>query len=217
MAAAQLGVFAVSIALAGCTPSAEVASTMTSQPTPTVWHGAPDPAMTLHQYVVDHKIAESRFRRDDPGTPRVDFASPPGWSNAGDRTPDWAYGAIVYDKPKNPADPPFMIAIASRLTGGLDAEKVLEYAPAQLNELPGFEPRGEPTRSSFSGFEAMDYVGTFVGRGERQAIGQITIVVPGDGTLFVLQLNAVAPKGEEQVVIDAVRLIVEQTRISAPS
>lgn len=215
-AAGQLSVVVLSVALTGCAPSTEVASTLATQPAPTVWLGAPNPrTTTLHQYVVANKIAESRFKRNDPGTPVVDFASPPGWRNAGDRTPDWAYGAIVYDKPRNPGDPPFMIAIASRLTGDVDAAKVLEYAPTQLNELPGFEPRGEPTRSSFSGFEAMDYVGTFLGRGERRAIGQITIAVPGNGALFVLQLNAVAPRGEEQVVIDAVKLIVEQTRISA--
>lgn len=92
---------------------------------------------------------------------------------------------------------------------------MLEYAPAQLNELPGFEPRGEPTRSSFSRFEAW-ITSAHSSAGVSSDGGQITIVVGRRSTLFVLQLNAVAPKGEEQVVIDAVRLIVEQTRISAP-
>ena len=201
-AAAALG-----LVLVGCSPDPVADSPA----------APPSGPMTLHRYIVDNKIAESRFQRNDPGTPKVDFASPPGWSNAGNRTPDWAYGAIIYDKPRNPDDPPYMTAIASRLTGNVDPAKILEYAPEQLDELQGFEPRGEPTRSSFSGFEAMDYIGTFVGKGERRAIGQITIVVPGKGDLFGFQLNAVAPTGEEQVVIDAVKLIVNQTRITAAS
>jgi len=132
-----------------------------------------------------------------------------GWRSAGGRTPDWAYGAIIYDAPKNPADPPYMIAIASKLKGEIDTAKVLEYAPAQLNALPDFTPRGGPTKSALGGYPAVDYVGTFLGGGETKAIGQVTIAVPGTpGEVFVYQLNAVAPPGEEQVVIDAVKQIV---------
>lgn len=138
--------------------------------------------------------------------------------NAGDRTPEWAYGAIIYDAPKNQADPPYMIAIASKLAGRIDVAKVLEYAPGQLNGLPDFVARGEPTTSSFGGYQAVDYVGIFRDGGETKSIGQVTIAVPGGpGEVFVYQLNAVAPPGEEQVVIDAVQRITTDTRISAPS
>lgn len=175
-------------------------------------------AVTLHDYVADNGISETPVRRGDPGAPIVKLASPPGWRSAGGRTPDWAYGAIIYDAPKNPADPPYMIAIASKLKGEIDTAKVLEYAPAQLNALPDFTPRGGPTKSALGGYPAVDYVGTFLGGGETKAIGQVTIAVPGTpGEVFVYQLNAVAPPGEEQVVIDAVKQIVTETQISPPS
>lgn len=206
VSAVQASAVALSIALAGCTPSTEIASTSQTPGT-----------TTLYQYIVDNKIAETRFTRGEPGTPTIQFPFPPGWSNAGDRTPDWAYGAIVYDKAQDPQDPPYMVAIASKLTGDIDSAKVLEYAPAQLNRLPDFSPFHEPRSDSLSGFDAVDYAGTYVRKGKPRVIGQQTIVVPGKDALFVLQLNADAPQGEKQPVIDAAKFIADHTKISAPS
>ena len=112
------------------------------------------------------------------------------------------------------------IAICSpprRDTGDIDPQKILELAPAQLNELPGFKATGEPERDTLSGFDAIDYVGTYELDGKTRAVGQQTIVIPGEDSLFVLQLNAEAPAGQEQVVIDAANLIGDQTKITLPS
>lgn len=223
---------ALSIALVGCTPTTEKAYTGTGQSTPTVWTGSPAPAHSnaggehgegrteganLNKYIVDNKIAEVPFKKDDPGTPKIEFPFPPDWSPAGDRTPEWAYGAIVYDKAPDPANPPFMYAIASKLTGNVDPAKILELAPGQLNELPGFKPREAPQRDKVGGYDAIDYVGTYVWEGKRRGVGQQTIVIPGSDAVFVLQLNGEAPEGQEQAVIDAARLIREQTKITLPS
>lgn len=216
--AARIGAVSLSMVLVGCASRPEVESAPTTRDSPTVSRADPDPgATTLHQYIVDNKIAEVRFKRGEPGTPKIEFPIPPGWSLAGDRTPDWAYGAIVYDKPKDPQDPPYMVAIASKLTGGVDPEKILEYAPGQLRKLTDFTPIHDPTKDSLSGFEAMDYAGTYVRKGQPRVIGQQTIVVPGNDALFVLQLNADAPRGEEQPVLDAAKFIAEKTKISVPS
>lgn len=234
---ATAGLLTVSSALAGCSPTTEKASTANGNSTPTVWTGSPAPAhsgeeeghsardpetapaegATLHQYILDNKIAEVPFKKDEPGTPKIDFPFPPDWSSAGDRTPDWAYGAIVYDKAKDSEDPPFMYAIASKLTGNVDPQKILELAPGQLNELPEFKPREAPKRDKVGGYDAIDYVGTYVWDGEQRAVGQQTIVIPGKDSLFVLQLNGEAPKGQEQPVIDAADLIRQQTKITLPS
>lgn len=239
---AAVGALALSIALAGCTPTTEQASTATGVTTPTVWTGspapsgmdghggghgnageaadeAPRPGATLHQYIVDNKIAEVPFKADEAGTPDINFPLPPDWNPAGDRKPDWAYGAIVYGKAADPADPPYMYAIASKLTGNVDADKILELAPGQLNDLPEFAPvEGPPKRSTFAGYDAISYVGTYVADGKSRAVGQETIVIPGkDGTLWVLQLNGDAPAGQEQVVIDAAKVIRDKTTIALPS
>ena len=236
MAAAALAV-TVSSALTACTPTTEQAYTGTAPASPTVWTGSPAPATAaehggggageayekpaeganLNQYIVDNKIAEIPFKKGDPGSPTIAFPFPPDWSSAGDRTPDWAYGAIIYSKAVDPSDPPFMYAIGSKLTGNVDPEKILQLAPGQLDELPQFTPREAPHRDKVGGFDAIDYVGTYVGEGQARAVGQQTIVIPGKDALFVLQLNGEAPKGQEQVVIDAAKIIGDQTQITVPS
>lgn len=208
---------ALGLVLTGCAPTTEKASTETATAPPTVWAGSEMGGTTLNQYIVDNKISELPFKNNEPGTPSIDFPFPPDWSPAGDKTPDWAYGAIVYDKPKDPADPPFMIAIASKLSGNVDPAKILEYAPGQLNDLPGFKPIYAPEKDTLSGFQAIDYAGTYNWEGKPRVIGQQTIVIPGKDAFFVLQLNADAPEGEEQVVIDAAKIISEQTTITAPA
>lgn len=218
---ALLSAIALSVALNGCAPGGGAGSTTSTPPaqdsSATKAAGSDPIGTTLHQYIVDNNIAEVRFTRGEPGTPRIEFPFPPGWSSAGDRTPGWAYGAIVFDRPQNPQDPPYMVAIASKLTGDVDQAKILEYAPGQLNKLPDFTPFHEPKRDSLSGFAAMDYAGTYVRRSQLRVIGQQTIVVPGPDALFVLQLNADAPQTEKQPVIDAAKFIAERTKISVPS
>ena len=67
------------------------------------------------------------------------------------------------------------------------------------------------------GYDAIDYVGTYVWEGKPRAVGQQTIVIPGKDALFVLQLNGEAPEWQEQAVIDAAHLIRERTTIALPS
>ena len=223
---------ALSIALAGCTPTTEKAYTGTGQTTPTVWTGSPAPAHSnaggehgegrpeganLNAYIVANNIAEVPFKKDEPGTPKIEFPLPPDWAPAGDRTPDWAYGAIVYTKAADPENPQFMYAIASKLTGNVDPAKILELAPGQLNELPEFTPREAPHSDKVGGYDAVDYVGSYMWEGQRRLVGQQTIVIPGNDALFVLQINGEAPDGQGQPVVDAIKLMNEQTKITLPS
>ena len=96
--------------------------------------------------------------------------------------------------------------------------KILDLASGQLDELPDFEAvNGPPQRTTFDGYDAVSYSGTFIEEGKSRVVGQETIVIPGKDALFVLQLNGEAPKGQEQVVIDAANLIREKTTITLPS
>ena len=229
-----MAALALGMALAGCAPTTEQAATETGASTPTVWTGSPAPGghgqpsdaaahapevgATLNRYIVDNKIAEVPFKKDEPGTPKIEFPLPADWVPAGDRTPDWAYGAIVYGKSADPNDEPFMYAIGSKLTGNVDANKILDLASGQLDELPDFKPvGGPPERTKLDGFDAVSYTGTYMWEGKARAVGQETIVIPGKDGLFVLQLNGEAPEGQKQVVIDAGKVIREQTKITAPS
>ncbi len=219
MAVAGIAAVALSLALAGCGAKTDTAKTDESAPeaasTSAVASGGP--TMTLNQYIDDNDIAEYPVKDGDPGTPDFAFPFPPDWRPAGDLTPSWAYGAIIYDKAEDPDDPPFMYAIASKLVGDIDPAKILELAPAQLNDFPEFRPVGEPKKDTLGGFDAINYVGTFVQEGKSRSVGQQTVVIPGKDALFVLQLNAEAPEGQEDVVIEAFNLISEKTTITLPS
>ncbi|MFN8032873.1 MAG: LpqN/LpqT family lipoprotein [Mycobacterium sp.] len=225
-AVATLGVATVSVSLllAGCssgtktdkpeTTSTSASVVASSSETSSSAAPAAGAAMTINDYITQNKIAETPFKPDDPGTPNFDFPFPPDWSPAGDKKPDWAYGAIVYDKPVDPADPPIMYAIASKLTGNVDAAKILEYAPNQLKALPDFKEVVEPKKTSLGGFDAVQSAGTYTRDGKQRIAAQKTVVVPGKDGLFVLQINADALDGQQDVIIDAANLIDEKTTIT---
>ncbi|MFN6552079.1 LpqN/LpqT family lipoprotein [Mycolicibacterium septicum] len=212
----------VSISLVGCGTETKTEPTTSAGATsaPTTTSAAAErpnitgPHKTINDYITENKIAETPFKPDDPGTPDFDFPFPPDWSSAGDKTPAWAYGAIVYDKPVDPADPPAIIAIASKLAGDVDAAEILEYAPGMSQNLPDYKSVMDPEKSTLGGCEASRSAGTYTHNGEVRVIAQKTVVIPGNDALFVLQLNADAPEGQKDVVIDAAKIIDEQTKIT---
>ncbi len=219
--AAGLVAVALSFGLVGCGSSTDTASTTTtSTSTEAGTTAAPSPQAgedeTINDYIVNNGIAEIPIKPGEPGTPTFDFPMPPDWSDS-ENAPDWAYGAIGYNNPKDPTDPPDMYAIASKLTGDVDAAKILEYAPQQLKELSEFKPLSEPNRSKLSGFDAIEFSGTYVHDGKTRFIAQKTVVVPAADGLFVLQLNGDSLEDEQQVVLDAAKVIDEQTTITPPS
>ncbi|MBX8689025.1 hypothetical protein GO011_16445 [Mycobacterium sp. 20091114027_K0903767] len=217
MLLAGLVAVGVGVSLVGCGTETKTESTTSAATTTSAAAERPNiagPNKTINDYITENKIAETPFKPNEPGTPDFDFPFPPGWSSAGDKTPDWAYGAIVYDQPADPADPPFVIAIASKLTGNVDAAEVLEYAPGMLKNLPDYKSVMDPEKSTLGGFDAVRSAGTYTHNGEARVIAQKTVVIPGTDALFVLQLNADAPEGQKDVVIDAAKIIDEQTKIT---
>jgi hypothetical protein len=228
VATVGLATVSVSLLLVGCSSATKTEKTETASTSASVVASsssipasstapAAGAGMTINQYITQNNIAETPFKRDQPGTPRIEFPFPPDWSLAGDKTPEWAYGAIVYDKPVDPNDPPYMYAIASKLTGNVDAAKILEYAPNQLMALPDYKPVTEPTKTSLGGFDAVQSAGTYSKDGQQRIAAQKTVVIPAKDGLFVFQINADAIDGQQGVIIDAANLIDEKTKITPPA
>ncbi|KUI37734.1 hypothetical protein AU197_08235 [Mycobacterium sp. IS-1590] len=220
---AGLLAIALSLGLVGCGSSDDTAATTTTPATSeTGTSAAPSPPRdddddTINEYVTESDIAETPIKPGEPGTPTFNFPIPPGWSDAGETTPEWAYGAIVYDSPKDPNDPPDVYAIASKLTGNVDQAKILEYAPEQLEDMAEFKPLAEPARGKIGGFDALSYAGTFMNDGQKRFVAQRTVVVPATDGVFVLQLNADSLEAEQNAVLDAIKVIDDQTTITPPS
>src|SRR4051794_16980965 len=122
-AVATAGVAAISLSLGvvGCgsdsktetktsTSTSTSTSTATSTSKSTETSASPAPAAgknkTIQDYLKENQITEAPVKRGDPGSPNIDLAMPAGWSDAGGQTPDWAYGAVVFNTPQDPADPP---------------------------------------------------------------------------------------------------------------
>ncbi|MEV3902451.1 LpqN/LpqT family lipoprotein [Mycobacterium sp. NPDC050551] len=226
-ASVAIAAVALGLALVGCgsdtatesSTSKETTSKATSkaEATKSAPETSPAPAeganYTIVDYIKENQIVETPIHRGDPGSPTLDLPIPPGWEDAGANAPEWAWGAIVFSDPAAAADPPSVIALMSKLTGNVDPAKIIEFAPNELKNLDGWDGT-DGQSSTMSGFDAWQLSGTYVKDGATRLIGQKTVVIPGQDGMYVLQLNADGPEGQEGPMMDAMNLIDEQTTIT---
>jgi len=223
--AIAIAAVALGIGLAGCgsdtktepTTSKETSSeskTTTSKAAPTTSAQASGPNKTIVDYIRENGITETPVHRGDPGSPTIDLPFPPGWEDAGNRTPEWAYGAILFNDPAMAADPPTIIALVSKLSGNVDPAKILEFAPGEIKNLPGYDGAEEGSPSTLGGFDATQIGGPYTKDGVKRIIAQKTVVIPGQDGLYVLQLNADGTEDQMGPLMDATGVIDEQTTIT---
>jgi Probable lipoprotein LpqN len=223
---------AVAIMLSGCgsdTKTEPSASTTASKTTPTTSaKAAPSsrskvaprdadakgPNPTIASYIAQNNIQETPVKRGDPGSPTIDLPVPDGWEPAGEDTPDWAYSAIVYTGPDAGEYTPSIVALVSKLTGNVDPQKIIELAPGELNNLPGWKAMNEGQVSTLGEFPAYQLGGTWTQDGQTKIVAQKTVVVPGSDGLYVLQLNVDGLEDQADIIGAATDVIDEQTKIT---
>jgi hypothetical protein len=210
---------ALGIGLVACGSDTKTAPSTSSMETTSGSTTAPSkaaPDKTIADYIKENNIVETPVRRGDPGSPTIDLPVPPGWRNASNRAPADAYDAMDYADPGAVADPPTIIVYVAKLAGNVDAAKILEYAPAEVQKLPGYEgPQvGGPTK--LGGFDAAQIGGAYTKNGVKRAIGQMTAVIPGKDGLYVLQLNAdsIGKQDQVQALTLATGAIAQQAKIT---
>jgi len=220
-----IAVVAMGLALAGCgsdtktAPSSSASSSSASSSSTKSSSAAPSTSAqagkneTIADYIKENGITETPVKRGDPGSPTVDLPVPEGWADAGAKTPEYAWGAIVFTDPAMAADPPSIVALMSKLTGNVDPAKIIEYAPGELKNLPGFEG-GDGNTSTLGGFDAYQIGGTYVKDGAKRMIAQKTVVIPSGSDVFVLQLNADGLEDQMGPLMDATSEIDEKTTIT---
>ncbi|MFA1704711.1 LpqN/LpqT family lipoprotein [Mycobacterium intracellulare] len=208
---------ALSLALAGCGhdhKSGDKTSTPTTSstsPSQTTAAPAAKAKYTIADYVKDNNIAETPVHHGDPG-PNVDLPVPTGWQlNQNSGT---SYGGIVQTQPANPADPPSVSALFSKLTGNVDPAKLIQYAPGEVQNLPGYQGGGDGSASTLAGFQAWQLGGTYQKNGKTRVIAQKTVVIPSQGAVYVLQLNADGLESDQGPLMDATSVIDDQTTIT---
>ena len=194
--------------------SAATAPTSAGEAAPTTDGQPTGPNSTIADYIHDNGITETPVKRGDPGSPTIDLPVPEGWEDAGSRTPEYAYGAIISTDPAFKSDPPAITALLSKLTGNVDPEKILEFAPGEVRNLSGFEGNSEGVAGKLSGFDAMQIGGTYRKDDVTRLIAQKTVVIPGKDGLYVLQLNAEGLEEQMGALGPATVAIDEQTTIT---
>ncbi|OMC38321.1 hypothetical protein A5740_27235 [Mycobacterium sp. GA-1841] len=201
---------------AGSETSVEPTTTETKTETETKTGGTPTTGhqYTIVDYIRDNGIVETPVHRGDPGTPTLELPVPEGWADASSSAPDWAWGAIVSTDPAWETDPPSIITLMSKLTGDMDPAKILEYAPNEIRNLPGYENQGDGSAGELSGYDAYQIGGTYVKDGATRLIAQKTVVIPGSDGLFVLQFNADGTEEQMGALMDATSAIDDHTVIT---
>ena len=173
----------------------------------------PGHSQTIVDYVKSNHIVEIAVHPGDPGAPTINLPLPKGWQDAGSRTPQWAYRAMLFD-PTVASDPPTIIALVSKLTGNVDPAKILEYAPAEIKNLPAYHGNDNATPGTLAGFNATQIAGSYTKNGQTRAIAQKTVVIPGANALYVLQLNAEGADDQQQRLEYATGVVDKQTTIA---
>ena len=180
--------------------------------------GAPPAPPARHHYTIvdfirDNRLVEIQLHPGDPGAPNLNLPTPPGWTDAGSTTPEWAWRAIYFTDPAMAADPPNIVTLVSKLTG-TGAARVLAYAPGELRNMADFE--GDPgITMKVSGFNAWQLGGTFTRKdGVKRAIVQTTVQIPGPDGVFVLQSNADGTPEQLGLLTDTMRILDEQTTVT---
>jgi hypothetical protein len=174
---------------------------------------AAGPNQTIASYIAENNIQEAPVKRGDPGSPTIDLPVPDGWEPAGEDTPEWAYGAIVYTGPEAAEYSPSIVALVSKLTGNVDPQQIIDLAPGELQNLPGWQAMNEGETSTLGDYPAYQLGGTWTQDGLTKIVAQKTVVIPGPDGLYVLQLNADGLESQGEVIGAATNVIDEQTTI----
>jgi hypothetical protein len=175
---------------------------------------AAGPNPSIASYIKDNNLTETPVHMGDPGSPTINLPVPEGWEPAGENTPEWAYGAILYTGPEAAEYTPSIVAIVSKLTGDVDPQKIIDLAPGELNNLSGYKPLNEGATSTLGEYPAYQLGGTWQSDGETKVVAQKTVVIPGADGLYVLQLNADGLDSQKEVIGAATDVIDSDTTIT---
>lgn len=221
---AAVATVALSLALAGCsfnikTDSAPTTSPTTTSPTTsttttsaTTSAQAAGPNYTIADYIRDNHIQETPVHHGDPGSPTIDLPVPDDWRllPESSRAP---YGGIVYTQPADPNDPPPSLR-SSPNSPVTSTPRRSSTRTRRVENLPGFQGSGDGSAATLGGFSAWQLGGSYSKNGKLRTVAQKTVVIPSQGAVFVLQLNADALDDETMTLMDAANVIDEQTTIT---
>ncbi|MDR3665011.1 MAG: LpqN/LpqT family lipoprotein [Mycobacterium sp.] len=190
-------------------------SASSRKPPPPMLVGAPGNYQTIATYLKSNNIPETLIHRNDPGAPVVNLPMPAGWTDAGPQTPAFAYQSIVYTGPGAAEYRPSATALISRLGPPAEAQKIIDFAPGELNNLPGFAPTDTGTPGTVDGHQSFQLSGTWNSNGVTKIITQNTVMIQDATGLYVMQINIDGVTSQAEIIKQITAAIDHDTKIAA--
>jgi len=194
---------------------ADKPSSSSHKPTPPVLVGTPGNYQTIATYLKSNNIPEALVHRNEPGGPVVTLPMPTGWVDAGPQTPAFAYQSIVYNGPSAGNYRPSATALISRLGPNADAQKILDFAPGELNNLPGFAATDTGTPGTVDGHKSFQIAGSWNSNGVTKLITQNTVVIQDGTGLYVMQINIDGVADQAEIIKQITEAIDRDTKIAS--
>ncbi|MGX9671299.1 LpqN/LpqT family lipoprotein [Mycobacterium sp. HM-7] len=194
---------------------ADKPSSSSHKPTPPVLVGTPGNYQTIATYLKSNNIQEALVHRNEPGAPVVTLPMPPGWADAGPQTPAFAYESIVYNGPSAGTYRPSATALISRLGPTADAQKILDFAPGELNNLPGFTATDPGTPGTVDGHKSFQIAGSWNSNGVTKLITQNTVVIQDGTGLYVMQINIDGVADQAEIIKQITEAVDRDTKIAS--
>ncbi|MGB8403993.1 MAG: LpqN/LpqT family lipoprotein, partial [Mycobacterium sp.] len=218
-------------------PAPTTAATPTASPTPSLnspppLNGLPGSFPTIATYLHDVNPNLVMTHRHDPGAPIITLPMPEHWVDAGTTTRSFAYQTIVYRGPTTVSYVPSVTALISKLGPGVEPQKIIDFAPGELNNLPGFAAIDRGQMRTIDGRQAFRLSGTWnapvvpatpgtAGAPDvpevpamQRLIAQYTVVIEDHATLYVLQINVDAAAGQNAIFQQICDAIDQDTKIA---
>jgi serine/threonine protein kinase len=211
-------------------------STATSSTNPTLTLSPPPPLTgtpgsypTIATYLHEVNPNAAMTHRHDPGAPIITLPMPPNWSDAGAATRAFAYQTIVYRGPGAEGYAPSVTALMSKLGPGVDPQKIIDYAPGELNNMPGFVASDPGGMRTIDEHQAFRLVGTWNAPAVaappgppdaagvptiQRLIAQYTVLIEDRAGLYVLQINVDAAAGQNAIFDQICDAIGRDTKIA---
>jgi serine/threonine protein kinase len=207
-------------------PSPETSSSASTTTTPSLKLSPPPPLVgtpgtypTIATYLHEVSPNVAMTHRHDPGAPIITLPMPPNWYDAGAATRSFAYQTIIYRGPGSESYAPSVTALMSKLGPNVDPQKIIDFAPGELNNMPGFVASDPGGMRSIDGRQAYRLAGTWdapaaAGTPDmpgvpamQRLIAQYTVLIKDQDGLYVLQMNVDAAAGQNaafQQICDAI-------------
>jgi Probable lipoprotein LpqN len=198
------------------TSSAQVTSTSAAPPaTSAAPAPAPPPAssLTIADYLKSANITETPVRAGDPGAPKIEFPTPEQWQQAID-VPGNPFWAIMLTESSDPENPAIIEARLSKLSADVPIQTIFDYAPGELENLPGYQALGDGGRASLGGVEAFQMGGLFTENGVKKLVAQKTLLLESPGGPYLLRVRATGPEADTPALIAGTAALDDNTVIT---